>query len=40
MASRYEIFCQVIETGSFTKAAQQLSYSQSAVSQVSPHPTR
>ncbi len=34
MASRYEIFCTVIESGSFTKAAQQLSYSQSAISQA------
>ncbi len=34
MLSRYDIFCKVIETGSFTRAAEQLGYSQSAVSQT------
>ncbi len=34
MLSRYEIFCKVIESGSFTKVAQLLGYSQSAVSQT------
>ncbi|MGI6109325.1 MAG: LysR family transcriptional regulator [Eubacteriaceae bacterium] len=34
MISRYDIFCSVIETGSFTKAAGQLGYSQSSVSQT------
>ncbi len=34
MISRYEIFCEVIEKGSFTKVAQNLGYSQSAVSQA------
>lgn len=34
MISRYEIFCKVIETASFTRAAEQLGYSQSAVSQI------
>lgn len=34
MISRYEIFCKVIELGSFTKAAEMLGYSQSAVSQT------
>lgn len=34
MISKYSVFCQVIETGSFTKAAQKLGYSQSAVSQI------
>ena len=34
MISRYEIFCKVIETKSFTKAAASLGYSQSAVSQT------
>ena len=33
MASRYEIFCQVLEAGSFTRAAEKLNYSQSAISQ-------
>ena len=31
--SRYQLFCKVIETGSFTRTAEQLHYSQSAVSQ-------
>ena len=31
--TRYEVFLQVVETGSFTKAAHQLGYTQSAVSQ-------
>ena len=34
MLSRYEIFCKVMENGSFTKAAEELGYSQSAVSQA------
>lgn len=34
MLSRYAIFCAVVEQGSFTKAAAQLGYSQSAVSQA------
>ena len=34
MISRYRIFCQVAELGSFTRAAEQLGYSQSAVSQT------
>lgn len=34
MISKYAIFCSVIELGSFTKTAQQLNYSQSAVSQT------
>ncbi|TDP56290.1 LysR family transcriptional regulator [Aminicella lysinilytica] len=34
MLSRYYIFSKVIETGSFTEAARELSYSQSAVSQT------
>lgn len=34
MASRYEIFCTTINAGSFTKTAELLGYSQSAVSQV------
>ncbi|VEE23424.1 LysR family transcriptional regulator [Streptococcus equinus] len=34
MISKYAIFCLVIELGSFTKAAQQLNYSQSAISQT------
>ena len=34
MLSRYEIVCKVVETGSFTRAAEQLGYSQSAVSQT------
>ena len=33
MISKYGIFCKVIEYGNFTKAAEQLGYSQSAVSQ-------
>ena len=32
--SRYQIFCRVLETGSFTRAATELGYSQSAVSQT------
>lgn len=34
MISRYKIMCTVIETGSFTKAAMILGYSQSAISQT------
>lgn len=34
MVSRYTIFCKVIEIGSFTKVADMLGYSQSAVSQT------
>ena len=34
MPSQYDIFCKVVETGSFTRAAQALGYSQSAVSQA------
>ena len=34
MLSRYGIFCKVIDTGSFTKAAEIAGYSQSAVSQT------
>lgn len=34
MLSRYDIFCKVVETGSFTRAAEALGYSQSAVSQM------
>ena len=34
MISRYEIFCKVIEKGSFTRTAEELGYSQSAVSQA------
>ena len=34
MFSRYEIFCKVIESGSFTHTADQLGYSQSAISQT------
>ena len=34
MISRYEIFCKVMENGSFTKTAEELGYSQSAVSQA------
>lgn len=34
MLSRCGIFCRVIETGSFTRAAEQLGYTQSAVSQT------
>jgi DNA-binding transcriptional LysR family regulator len=33
MFSRYDIFCQVVESGSFTRAAEAMGYSQSAVSQ-------
>lgn len=32
--TKYDIFCSVVETGSFTRAAEQLGYSQSAVSQT------
>ena len=32
--SKYEVFCKVIELGNFTKAAEVLNYSQSAVSQT------
>lgn len=34
MISRYDVFCAVVEQGSFTRAAEQLGYSQSAVSQT------
>lgn len=34
MISKYGIFCKVIETGSFTKTAAEVGYSQSAVSQT------
>ncbi|MGM0213982.1 LysR family transcriptional regulator [Enterococcus sp. AZ109] len=34
MISRYMVFCQVIEAGSFTQAAEDLGYSQSAISQI------
>lgn len=34
MISRYGVFCEVIESGSFTRAAENLGYSQSAVSQT------
>ena len=34
MLSRYHVFCKVIENKSFTKAAEELGYSQSAVSQM------
>lgn len=34
MLSRYDIFCKVVETGSFTRTAEALGYSQSAVSQM------
>ena len=34
MLSRYHIFCQVIDIGSFTRTAEQLDYSQSAISQA------
>ena len=33
MISKYGIFCKVIECGSFTKVAEEISYSQSAISQ-------
>ena len=33
MISRYGIFCRVVEQGSFTRAAEELGYSQNAVSQ-------
>ena len=32
--NRYEVFMKVIEKGSFTKAAEELGYTQSAVSQM------
>jgi len=34
MISKYGIFCKVIEVGSFTKVAEQMGYSQSAISQM------
>ena len=34
MPTRFEIFCRVADAGSFTRAAEQLGYSQSAVSQT------
>lgn len=34
MISRYGIFCKVVELASFTKVAQQIGYSQSAISQT------
>ena len=34
MLSKYDIFCRVVEYGGFTKAANAISYSQSAVSQT------
>lgn len=34
MISRYEIFCKVIETSSFTRTAEELGYTQSSVSQT------
>lgn len=34
LLTKYEIFCRVIDTGSFTRAAETLGYSQSAVSQT------
>lgn len=34
MVSRYSVFCKVIDTGSFTRAAELIGYSQSAVSQT------
>ncbi len=34
MISKYGVFCEVIETGHFTRAAENLGYSQSAVSQT------
>ena len=32
--SKYHIFCRVVDLGSFTKAADELGYTQSAVSQI------
>lgn len=32
--SRYKVFCCVVDAGSFTKAARELGYTQSAVSQT------
>ena len=32
--TRYQVFLKVVETGSFTRAAQELDYTQSAVSQM------
>lgn len=34
MISKYGIFSKVVETGSFTKTAKEIGYSQSAVSQT------
>ena len=34
MLSRYNIFCHVLDIGSFTRTAELLGYSQSAVSQA------
>lgn len=34
MKSRFYCFCKVVELGNFTRAAEQLGYSQSAVSQM------
>ena len=34
MMTRYDVFCKVVETGSFTLTAEKLGYSQSAVSQM------
>ncbi len=34
MLSRYDIFCQLIDTGTFTHTAERLGYSQSAISQA------
>lgn len=34
MLSRYAIFCQVLESGGFTRAAERIGYSQSSVSQT------
>lgn len=34
MISKYGIFCKVMETGSFTKVAEHMGYSQSAISQM------
>ena len=31
--TRYDVFCTVVETGSFTRTAEALGYTQSAVSQ-------